>query len=201
MVDYSEKFYARHAERYAEVSRQLLQSIYIESSHPGLTGDLDLLEHLKTVAPGRRCLDAGCGAGARDVFGLWSAGYDVFGMDTVRENIDTAARLHPEIADRLVMADLRARIPFPDSYFHFVMCNAVIQHIEPEIVKKITLPELCRVLQRDGILQLMIKNGEGVISVFDRDYGEERAFQLYDELELLRLLEKIGMDLIENESV
>ena len=36
MLDYSEKFYARYAAQYAEVSHQLLQSIYIESSHPKL---------------------------------------------------------------------------------------------------------------------------------------------------------------------
>ena len=31
--DYSEEFYRRNAKRYSEVSHQLLQSIYIESSH------------------------------------------------------------------------------------------------------------------------------------------------------------------------
>ena len=43
-MGYSEKFYARYADRYAEVSHQLIQSIYIESSHPKLTNDLDLIE-------------------------------------------------------------------------------------------------------------------------------------------------------------
>lgn len=34
----------------------------------------------------------------------------------------------------------------------------------------------------------------------DKDYGTERSFQLYNEHELLRLLENLGMELIENES-
>jgi len=63
MLDYSEKFYTHYADRYAEVSHELLQSIYIESSHPKLTSDLDLIEHLKALIPGKRGLDAGCGAG------------------------------------------------------------------------------------------------------------------------------------------
>ena len=200
MLDYSEKFYARYADRYAQVSHQLLQSIYIESSHPKLTGDLDLIEHLKTLAPGKCGLDAGCGAGARDVYSLWSDGYDIFGIDAVKENIDIAIRLHPEITDRLSVTDLRGELPFPASSFHFVMCNAVIQHIKPEIVKKVTLPELCRVLKPEGILQLMFKNGSGVLTIFDKDYGTERAFQLYNEHELLGILEGLSMELIPSDS-
>jgi len=200
MLDYSEKFYARYASRYAEVSHQLLQSIYIESSHPKLTSDLDLIQHLKTLVPGKRGLDAGCGAGARDVYSLWSDDYDIFGIDAVKENIDIAIKLHPEIADRLSVTDLRGGLPFSASSFDFAICNAVIQHIKPEIVKKVTLPELCRVLKRNGVLQLMFKNGSGVLTILDKDYGTERAFQLYDERELLRVLEDLGMELIESES-
>lgn len=200
MLDYSEKFYARYAGRYAEVSHQLLQSIYIESSHPKLTGDLDLIQRLKTLVPGKRGLDAGCGAGARDVYSFWSDGYDIFGIDAVKENIDIAIKLHPEIANRLSVTDLRGELPFPAFSFDFVICNAVIQHIKPEIVKKVTLPELCRVLKRDGVLQLMFKNGSGVLTVFDKDYGVERTFQLYDEHEILEVLDNLGMELIESES-
>jgi len=200
MLDYAEEFYARYADRYAEVSHQFLQSVYIKSSHPKLTGDMALIERFKALVPGKRGLDAGCGAGARDVYHLWSVGYDIFGVDAVKENIDTAVRLHPEIADRLSVADLREELPFPTSSFDFVMCNAVIQHIEPRLVETVTLPELCRVLKRDGVLQLMFKNGRGVLSIFDKDYGTERTFQLYDERRLLKSLEKLGMALIESES-
>ena len=56
MLDYSRKFYARYANRYAEVSHQFLQSIYIESSHPKLAGDMALIEHLKTPVPDKRGL-------------------------------------------------------------------------------------------------------------------------------------------------
>jgi SAM-dependent methyltransferase len=200
MPDYSEEFYVHYASRYAEVSHQLLQSIYIESSHPELTSDLDLINHLKTLVPGKRGLDAGCGAGARDVYNLWSEGYDVFGVDVVKENIDTAIRLHPEIKDRLWVNDLKQELPFPDHHFDFVLCNAVIQHIEPEIVRQVVLPELCRLLKKGGVLQLMFKNGSGVLTVFDKDYETERSFQLYDEYEILRLLTNLGMELIASES-
>ena len=43
----------------------------------------------------------------------------------------------------------------------------------------------------------MFKNGTGLLSVFDRDYGVERAFQLYDEREVLSILEQESLELIE----
>ena len=199
MSDYSEKWYSQYANRYAEVSHQFLQSIYIDSSHPKLTSDLDLLEHLKALVTGRYGLDAGCGAGARDVYNLWLDGYDMIGIDAVKENVNVAIKLHPEIEDRLSVTDLTKRLPFTDSSFDFVLCNAVIQHIDPNIVKKVVLPELCRVLKSGGILQLMFKKGNGVLTVTDQDYNCDRSFQLYDEKEILKHLQDLCMKLVECE--
>ena len=197
MLDYSEQFYRQNARRYAEVAHQFLQSVYVKSSHPALKNDWDLLERLKELAPGKRGLDAGCGAGARDVYALWSSGYDIWGIDVVDENIKLAIELHPEIAGRVSVADLRSPLAFRDKSFDFVICNAVIQHIPPDVAKGITLPELARELKPGGVLQLMFKNGTGLLSVFDRDYGVERTFQLYDEREILSILGQQGLELIE----
>lgn len=197
--DYSEEFYRHHARRYAEVAHQLIQSIYIRSSHPALKGDYDLLERLKELAPGPRGLDAGCGAGARDVYRFWLEGYDIIGIDAVEENILTAKSLHPEITDRVFVADLRVPLGFPDESFDFIVCDAVIQHIPWEEAFSVTLPELARALKRGGVLQLMFKNGRGVTTVYDRDYGVERSFQLYDEQEILQVMEDYGLSLVESE--
>lgn len=198
--DYSADFYRRHAERYAHVAHNFLQSVYVESSHPQLRNDWDALNRLLELAPGKHGLDAGCGAGARDVFYLWSEGYDILGVDAIDENIQLARELHPEIADRVFVADLRRPLPFEDGQFDFVACNSVIQHIEPKLVKTMVLPELTRVLRPGGVLQLMFKNGSGVITVFDKDYGVDRAFQLYGEDELVSILEKQDMALVEAQS-
>jgi len=200
MLDYSERFYQQNARRYAEVAHQFLQSVYVKSSHPALKNDWDLLERLKELVPGERGLDAGCGAGARDVYALWSCGYDIWGVDVVEENIKIVSELHPEIAGRVSVADLRYPLAFSDGSFDFVICNAVIQHIPPDVVKSITLPELARVLKRGGVMQLMFKNGSGLLSIFDRDYGVGRTFQLYDEHEILPILKQHGLELIEMDS-
>ncbi len=195
--DYSETFYRQHAQRYAEVSHNFIQSVYTESSHPGLNGDTDLLSRLpELIPPGCRGLDAGCGAGARDVFHLWEQGYDILGLDAVEENIQEARRLHPEIAQRVSVADLRVPLEHPDASFDFILCNAVIQHIDPDIALGVTLPEFARLLKPGGILQLMFKTGKGIATVYDRDYAADRTFQLYSPDEVLDVLADRGFTVV-----
>lgn len=182
------------------MAHQFLQSVYAESSHPAVKGDLDLLERLKELAPGRRGLDAGCGAGARDVYNFWLSGFDIWGIDAVEENIRVSKQLHPEIADRLSVANLVEPLPFEDEAFDFVICDAVIQHIPRDAVEGVTLPELARVLRSGGVLQMMFKHGQGLLTVFDRDYGVQRSFQLHDEHRILDILKQRGLELVEEAS-
>ncbi len=197
--DYSTDFYRQHAQEYARVSDQFLQSVYSKTSHARLKNDWDLWERLMQLAPGRRGLDAGCGAGARDVFHFWSEGYDIIGIDSIEENIDAARELHTEIADRVFVADLNDPLEFDDASFDFVACNAVIQHIEPDVVRDVVLPHFARVLRPGGVLQLMFKCGKDITTVFDKDYGVDRSFRLYQEDEILETLKGLGMTLIEDE--
>jgi SAM-dependent methyltransferase len=198
-IDYSTDFYVNHAQDYARVSDQFLQSIYSKTSHTALKHDWDLWDWLMRLAPGRRGLDAGCGAGAREVFHAWSEGYDVVGIDSVAENIEAARELHSEISDRVFVADLNRPLSFDDVSFDFVACNAVIQHIEPGVVQSVVLPEFARVLKPNGVLQLMFKCGRDTTTVFDKDYGVSRSFRLYQEDELLSILQGLGMTLIEDD--
>ena len=195
--DFSESFYRDHAQRYAEVSHNFIQSVYTETSHPGLTGDTDLMDRLQELVPaGSRGLDAGCGAGARDVYFYWQNGYDILGLDSVEENILEARNLHPEVAERVSVADLREPLGHPDASFDFVLCNAVIQHIDPDIALGTTLPEFTRVLKAGGVLQLMFKIGQGIATVYDKDYGADRTFQLYGVDEVVGLLADRGLSVI-----
>jgi SAM-dependent methyltransferase len=196
----SEEFYSLHAQRYAEVSHGFIQSIYSNVSHPRLTGDLDLIGKMKELIPaGARGLDAGCGAGARDVFFYWREGYDIVGFDAVDENIRVARELHPEISDRVSVADLSKPLDHPSDSFDFVTCNAVIQHIPPELVTGVTLPELARVLKAGGHLQLMFKVGSGTKTLYDKDYDSERSFQLYGADEIVAILSGLGLEVVPQE--
>ena len=70
-------FYREHGKRYSQLSHEFQLSEYTDPSHPNLNGDMDLLDRADELAPGKRLLDAGCGAGARDVHLYHSRGYDV----------------------------------------------------------------------------------------------------------------------------
>ena len=124
--------YKEHARRYSQLSHEFAHSVYTDSSHPSLQGDTDLLNRVIDLTPGNRGLDAGCGAGARDVYLLHTWRYDVYGVDALEENISLGKELHQEIAEKLQAADLREPLTFVTGYFDSVLCNAVIQHLTPE---------------------------------------------------------------------
>ncbi|MDD2710176.1 MAG: methyltransferase domain-containing protein [Verrucomicrobiae bacterium] len=73
-------------------------------------------------------LDAGCGAGARDLDMLCSRGFDAMGLDSVAENIRLSCERKPHLASRLFVHDLREALRLPDAAFDFVLCGYVIQH-------------------------------------------------------------------------
>ena len=194
------EFYREHAQRYSQLSHEYTHSVYTGSSHPALNGDMDLLNRVAELARGKRGLDAGCGAGARDVYLLHTWGYDAYGIDAVEENINLGKESHPEIGDQLSVADMGEPLAFESGFFDLVLCNAVIQHLTPATAETTTIPELARVLAPGGVLQLMFKIGSGVVTVSDRAYGAggvDRSFQLYDEHRLLGILEDCGCSLVE----
>ena len=195
--DLSPDFYRHHARSYAEKAQSPTQTALTNTSHPLLQHYSAIGERLRELAPApARGLDAGCGAGAHDVFSYWQRGYDVYGIDAVEENIQEARRLHPEIAERVAVADLSRPLDWPDASFDFVICNAVIQHIPPEGVLGVTLPEFARVLRPGSVLQLMFKSGSGVATVYDHEYDTDRTFQLYGVDEIVGVLEQCGLQVL-----
>ena len=194
----SPDWYRERAERYAEVAAGMEQSVWAVHSHPKLTDEMAAYERLKELVPaGARGLDAGCGAGARDVHLLSLAGYDMVGVDVVPENIEVSQRLHPELAGRLSVADLGEPLSFADASFDFATCDSVFQHMGDHAVLEICLPELARVVRPGGILQLLFKRGEGTVTIMDPQYDAERSFRLYDEADVLAALGRHGVTLIE----
>ena len=193
----SQDFYSDHAGRYAQISRLGIQSTYRESTHPRLMSDADLIERLKELVPApARGLDVGCGAEARDVAHLYSCGYDVAGVDGVAEVIAAAVTIHPELAERLTVADVREPLPFPSRSLDFVVCNSVLQHVTPEAVEAIVLPSLAGLLAPSGVLLLAFKSGIGELSIYDRDFRATRSFILHDEVKIADWLSASGLNLI-----
>lgn len=191
---YSLDFYRERAAEYAEV-----RQVFANRSHPAFREDRDLYLRLAELARAGPGLDAGCGPGALEMAYMAELGFEMYGIDAVAQNIDIARQRRPEFAGRLQVADLQVPLPFDGGSFDILLCNAVIQHIPPEVVYGHVLPEFARVLRREGVLQLMFKLGSGIGRSFDGAYGAtgvERSFALYDEVEMLAALSSLGMDLV-----
>lgn len=193
---FSLDFYRERASEYAA-----LRQVFANRSHPEFREDRDLYRRLAELASPGPGLDAGCGAGALEMSYLSEMGFEMFGLDAVAENVESARRLRPELADRLMVADLREPLPFDDANFQVVLCNAVIQHVPREVVFGMVLREFARVLRPGGVLQLMFKPGSGIGTAVDGAYGASgviRSYQLYDEQELVKALAVLGLHLIED---
>ena len=195
---FSLEFYRERASEYLA-----LRQVFANRSHPEFREDRDLYLRLAELSSPGRALDAGCGAGALEMSYLAQLGFEVFGLDAVGENIQVALSLHPEFAGRLQVADIKEPLPFDDSSFEIVLCNAVIQHVPSGTVFDGVLPEFARVLRPGGVLQLMFKPGRGVQTAVDGAYGSAgvaRSFVLYEEQELLEALAALSLRLIEEKS-
>jgi SAM-dependent methyltransferase len=108
-------------------------------------------------APGKRLLDAGCGAGevARD---LAAAGADVVALDYSAVTVAAAADRHDGGAIRYVTGDV-SRLDFPDASFDGVRCERVLQHLDdPDRA----VAELIRVTRPGGRVCLVDTDWESI---------------------------------------
>ena len=153
---FSVEFYRERASEYAALSQ-----VFANRSHPEFREDRDLYLRVAELASPGRGLDTGCGVGALEMSYLAQLGFEMFGLDAVAENIQVALKLHPDFAGRLQVADIKDPLPFDDSCFEIVLCNAVIQHVPRDTVFNRVLPEFARALRTGGVLQLMFKPWRG----------------------------------------
>jgi ubiquinone/menaquinone biosynthesis C-methylase UbiE len=107
--------------------------------------------------PGKRLLDAGCGAGevARD---LAAAGADVVALDHSAATMAAAAARDEGGSIRYVTGDV-AGLDFPDASFDAVRCERVLQHLEdPDRA----ILELARVTRPGGRVCLIDTDWESI---------------------------------------
>lgn len=156
------------------------------------------MTRLVELTPGTKGLDVGCGSEARDVYRFFNT-FEVYGMDILRENLKSAAVMHPEIVNRLLQADLGLRLPFSNSAFDFVICSCVIQHLSEQVTFDHVLPELARVLKKEGVLYFVYKEGNGIREVFDPVCQARRLFQLYKTPHVTSSLIQHGFSIIEGD--
>lgn len=98
-------------------------------------------------APGMRCLDAGCGAGA-SLLGLEGRGLELFGFDFCAGMLAQARRFVR--GPRWALGEVQ-RIPFRSGAFDRVLASGVLQYLTQREAR-LALAELCRVCRAGGIV-------------------------------------------------
>ncbi|NUQ25561.1 MAG: class I SAM-dependent methyltransferase [Saprospiraceae bacterium] len=125
--------------------------------------DIYLLDQIMKgrYAPSELILDAGAGAG-RNLHWFVQQGFRVFGADRYPAAVEALRRNYPGIPDDNFLVAPVENLPFPDGFFHHVICSAVLHFADNEAHFKQMFGELARVLRPGGSLFLRVATDVGL---------------------------------------
>jgi tellurite methyltransferase len=125
--------------------------------------DIYLLDQIlkNRYAPPQTILDAGAGAG-RNLHWFAQAGFEVYGADRDPAAVAALRQQYPDVAaDRFQAAQVEA-LPFPEAFFHHIICCAVLHFAENEAHFGQMFGELVRVLKPGGSLFIRVATDVGL---------------------------------------
>jgi ubiquinone/menaquinone biosynthesis C-methylase UbiE len=185
-IEITRKTYEQIAPTYAQVSANMSEPLLMFAQK-----FLELLE--SSFGPNAHILDVGCGPG-RDMAWFESRNINVTGVDYTQAMLELA---RTKVRGSLVQADMR-KMPFESHSVDGIWCNASLLHL-PKTDSPTALLEFKRILKPNGILFLAVQEGEGEHLETREVYGEnQRFFARYSVLEMTRMLEVAGFDVLEH---
>lgn len=138
-------------------------------------------------------LDLGCGPG-RDAKIFADKGFKVIGVDLSNKMLEAAERRVKNTEFKLMDT---MKLDFKDSLFDAIWASGIFVHI-PKKEMPNAMKEPYRVLKKDGILYLSVKEGKGEILEPDNRYGGVKKFwSFFEKGEIEDILEKIGFAILE----
>lgn len=151
-------------------------------------------EFIKNVPANSKILDAGCAAG-RDTKIIHDLGFKIIGLDITKKLINIAKEKYPEI--KFIEGNF-LKLPFKDNYFGGIWAHASLLHLEKveDVIK--ALSEFYRVLIKDGILHLYVKEkfNKKYDIVKDKLSNHDRFFQYFTIDEIKEYLNNLGYKII-----
>lgn len=145
-----------------------------------------------SLLPGEKVLDVGCGMG-RDVEYFMEEKLDVIGIDLSKKMIEEAKTRVKK--GKFKVMDF-TKMSFKDGTFDGVWSMAAFFHIPRDHMVEV-LKEMNRVLKKDGVIYIAVKEGEGEKEVIKPKYNDQpRVFVLYKQLELETFLKETGFSII-----
>jgi len=155
-----------------------------------------LINFLKTLPKGK-FLDVGFYPG--DVcFKAKTLGFDVYGVDVVKENIKKARKNYKGI--HFIYADAEKKLPFKNNFFDVIWAGDLIEHVRDTIT---LFKEFNRVLKKDGYLILSTPYHSflkmlaiSIIALEKHFHPEHRHIRFYTPKSLRYILNKYGFKII-----
>lgn len=112
-----------------------------------------------------KIFDAGCGSG-RNIMWMMRSGFDVFAIDKDERAVDTVKNIAKSYAPGLSLDNFQVgtldAIPFFDSMFDWVICNAVMHFAADRSQFDRWLAEMWRVLRPGGIFFARLASSIGI---------------------------------------
>jgi len=140
-----------------------------------------------------KVLDVGCGFG-RDTNLFTLKKYDAYGIDLSLRMIEKAKDFSP--ASKFQVMDM-LKLEFEAGYFDGIWCSAALLHLSKEDAKG-AIGEIKRVLKKNGLLYLNLKEGEGEKHIIDERYKNAKKFYAYyTEDEIKALLSGFGFEIVD----
>jgi|GEM_PF-5775459 len=106
--------------------------------------------------------DAGCGDGRLMEVMRRNHGQVMVGIDISRRQLTLAKNRLNDKKTHLIQASI-THLPFKDDMFHHIVSWSVLIHVEKEEDRMLGYKELKRVMERDGVILLMLENYPSVI--------------------------------------
>jgi len=154
------------------------------------------LTRFESMLPGKKILDAGCGAG-RDMMDFMADGFEVVGIDISEGLLKEAKKRVPN--GKFKLGDFR-KMTFRKSTFDGVWAMASLFHLPKKDILT-TLNEFNRVLKPRGILYVSVRRGTGIKEDKKERYkNEPRTIFLYEKQEMEDLLREAGFKILAAEA-
>jgi len=176
------QWYEDNAQKYADASLGLVNK--------------DLIKKFTSFLKNKdKVLDAGCGPG-RDSKVFYELGFDIFGIDLSSNLLKIASQQCPKgIFKKANFLSL----PFPNNYFDGIWASASLLHLENTDDVKKALSEFNRVLKKEGVLCVLVKQQMGkekTSVVTDSLSNHDRFFQWFSKTEIKNLLNENNFSII-----
>lgn len=155
-------------------------------------------EYFKSICPGKRVIDVGCGAG-RDASVFVDNGFDYVGIDASQGMLDVATERVKE-AHFLLMSFYE--LDFPPASFDGFWAAASLLHV-PKLRIGEVLENIHNIIKSGGVGFISIKEkreqDEGFIEE-DKYGGISRYFAFYTNNEFVKLLEQSRFEIVKLDS-